>query len=185
MDDKFIEFTHLLRQNGLKVSAAENMDTLAAVGLTGIRNRLVLKDTLRATLVKRVVDIPVFDELFDLFFTGLGEIIKQASSATMDAMEMTEEEFQKFLEQLEQTLKAMGSELSELAKALLLNNTGQLERMLREAAQGANLQEIQRSFQGGTVCECAGADARFWSTHAGTCESEGSVAASWVKSRAG
>jgi len=120
MDDKFIEFTHLLRQNGLKVSAAENMDTLAAVGLTGIRNRLVLKDTLRATLVKRVVDIPVFDELFDLFFTGLGEIIKRASSDTMDAMEMTEEEFQKFLEQLEQTLKNMGTELSELAKALLL-----------------------------------------------------------------
>jgi hypothetical protein len=149
MDDKFIEFTHLLRQNGLKASAAENMDTLAAVGLTGIRDRLVLKDTLRATLVKRVVDIPVFDELFDLFFTGLGEIIKQASSATMGAMEMTEEEFQKFLEQLEQALKDMGSELSELAKALLLNNTGQLERMLREAAQGANLQEMQRSFQEG------------------------------------
>jgi uncharacterized protein with von Willebrand factor type A (vWA) domain len=149
MDDKFIEFTHLLRENGLKVSAAENMDTLAAVGLTGIRDRLVLKDTLRATLVKRVVDIPVFDELFDLFFTGLGEIIKATSSATMGAMEMTEEEFQKFLEQLEETLKNMGTELSELAKSLLLNNTGQLERMLREAAQGANLQEIQRSFQEG------------------------------------
>lgn len=149
MDNKFIEFTHLLRENGLKVSAAENMDTLAAVGLTGIRDRLVLKDTLRATLVKRVVDIPVFDELFDLFFTGLGEIIKAASAATMGAMEMTEEEFQKFLEQLEEALKNMGSELSELAKSLLLNNTGQLERMLREAAQGANLQDIQRSFQEG------------------------------------
>lgn len=149
MDDKFIEFTHLLRENGLKVSAAENMDTLAAVGLIGIRDRLILKDILRATLVKRVVDIPVYDELFDLFFTGLGEIIKQAGAATMGAMEMTEEEFQKFLEQLEQTLKDMGSELSELAKALLLNNTGQLERMLREAAQGANLQEMQRSFQEG------------------------------------
>jgi uncharacterized protein len=149
MDNKFIEFTHLLRENGLKVSAAENMDTLAAVGLTGIRDRLVLKDTLRATLVKRVVDIPVFDELFDLFFTGLGEIIKAASNATMGAMEMTEEEFQKFLEQLEEALKNMGSELSELAKSLLLNNTGQLEKMLREAAQGANLQDIQRSFQEG------------------------------------
>jgi hypothetical protein len=149
MDDKFIEFTHLLRENGLKVSAAENMDTLAAVGLTGIRDRLVLKDTLRATLVKRVVDIPVFDELFDLFFTGLGEIIKAAGAQTMSAMEMTEEEFQQFLEQLEEALKNMGSELSELAKSLLLNNTGQLEKMLREAAQGANLQDIQRSFQEG------------------------------------
>jgi len=149
MDDKFIEFTHLLRQNGLKVSAAENMDTFAALGLTGIRDRQVLKDTLRATLVKRVVDIPVYDELFDLYFTGLGEIIKAAGAATRNAMEMSEEEFQRFLEQLEEAMKSMGSELSELARALLTNNTGQLERMLREAAQGANLQDIQRSFQEG------------------------------------
>ena len=33
MDDKIIEFTHLLRENGLKVSAAENMDTFSALGL--------------------------------------------------------------------------------------------------------------------------------------------------------
>src|SRR5215510_12903127 len=149
MDDKIIEFTHLLRENGLKVSVAENMDTFSALGLVGLRSREVLKDALRATLVKRLVDIPVYDELFDLYFTGLGEIIKQAGAETMAAMEMSEEEFQKFLEQLEEALKNMGSELSELARSLLLNNTGQLERMLREAAQGANLQEIQRSFQEG------------------------------------
>jgi uncharacterized protein with von Willebrand factor type A (vWA) domain len=149
MDDKIIEFTHLLRENGLKVSAAENMDTFAALGLIGVRNRQLFKDALRATLVKRIVDIPVYDELFDLYFTGLGEIIKAAGESTMSAMEMTEEEFQKFLEQLEEALKNMGTELSELAKALLTNNTGQLEKMLREAGQRANLQDIQRSFQEG------------------------------------
>lgn len=149
MDDKIIEFTHLLRENGLKISSAENMDTFSALGLIGIRNRQLLKDTLRATLVKRVVDISVYDELFDMYFTGLGEIIKAAGAETMAAMEMSEEEFQRFLEQLEETLKNMGTELSELAKALLNNNTGQLEKMLREAAQQANLQDIQRSFQEG------------------------------------
>jgi uncharacterized protein with von Willebrand factor type A (vWA) domain len=149
MDDKIIEFTHLLRENGLKISSAENMDTFSALGLIGIRDRQLFKDALRATLVKRLVDIPVYDELFDLYFTGLGEIIKAAGAETMAAMEMSEEEFQRFLEQLEETLKNMGSELSELAKALLNNNTGQLEKMLREAAQQANLQNIQRSFQEG------------------------------------
>ncbi len=149
MDDKIIEFTQLLRENGLKISSAENMDTFSALGLIGIRNRQLLKDTLRATLVKRVVDISVYDELFDMYFTGLGEIIKAAGAETMAAMEMSEEEFQKFLEQLEEALKNMGGELSELAKALLNNNTGQLEKMLREAAQQANLQNIQRSFQEG------------------------------------
>src|SRR5215204_1688904 len=149
MDDKIIEFTHLLRENGLKISSAENMDTFSALGLIGIRNRQLFKDALRATLVKRVVDISVYDELFDLYFTGLGEIVKAAGAETMAAMEMSEEEFQRFLEQLEETLKNMGTELSELAKSLLGNNTGQLEKMLREAAQQANLQNIQRSFQEG------------------------------------
>ena len=149
MDDKLVEFAHLLRENGIKVSAAENMDTFAALGLIGIRHRQTFKDALRATLVKRMVDIPVYDELFDLFFTGLGEIIKAAGASTMAAMEMTEEEFQRFLEQVEEALKNMGMDLSELARALLTNNTGQLERQLREAAQGANLQNIQRSFQEG------------------------------------
>jgi uncharacterized protein with von Willebrand factor type A (vWA) domain len=149
MDDKIIEFTHLLRENGLKISSAENMDTFSALGLIGIRDRQIFKDALRATLVKRVVDISVYDELFDLYFTGLGEIIKAAGAETMAAMEMSEEEFQRFLEQLEEALKNMGTELSELAKSLLNNNTGQLEKMLREAAQQANLQNIQRSFQEG------------------------------------
>jgi uncharacterized protein with von Willebrand factor type A (vWA) domain len=149
MDDKIIEFTHLLRENGLKVSAAENMDTFAALGLVGIGDRQTFKDALRATLVKRVVDIPVYDELFDLYFTGLGEVIKAAGNATMQAMDMSPEEFQRFLEQLEETLKKMGADLSELARSLLTNNTGQLEKMLREAAQQANLQDIQRSFQEG------------------------------------
>ena len=149
MDDKIIEFGNLLRQNGLKVSAAENMDTFAALGLLGLGDRAVVKDTLRSTLVKRAVDISVYDELFDMFFTGLGEIIKEAGAATRQAMEMSEEEFQEFLEQLKEALENMGSELSELAQALLENNTGQLERMLREAAEQANLQDIQRSFQEG------------------------------------
>jgi uncharacterized protein len=149
MDDKVIEFTHLLRHNGLKVSAAENMDTFSALGLIGIADRQTFKDALRATLVKRVVDIPVYDELFDLYFTGLGEMIKAAGAATMQAMDMSPEEFQQFLEQLEEALKNMGANLSELARSLLTNNTGQLERLLREAAENANLQNIQRSFQEG------------------------------------
>lgn len=149
MDEKLVEFTHLLRQNGLKISLSENMDSFAALGLTGIGDRQLLKDTLRATLVKRVVDIPVYDELFDLYFTGLGEIIKSVTASTVDALGMSEEEFRRFLEQLEAALRDIGTEVSELARALLTNNTGQLERLLREAAQRANLHDLQRSFQEG------------------------------------
>ena len=149
MDDKIVEFVHLLRQNGVKVSPAENLEALAAVGLVGVADRQTFKDALRSTLVKRAVDLPVYDELFDLYFTGLGEIIKATTASMMGAMEMSEEEFQAFLEQLEKLLERMGKDLSPLARFLLTNDTGQLERMLREAAQQANLQSIERSFQEG------------------------------------
>src|SRR3989442_11562884 len=53
MDAKLIKFTHLLRQNGLKESAAEKMNTFPALGLTATADRQILKETRRATLVKR------------------------------------------------------------------------------------------------------------------------------------
>jgi len=149
MDDKIVEFTHLLRQNGVKVSPAENLEALAALGLVGVADRQTFKDALRSTLVKRAVDLPVYDELFDLYFTGLGEIIKATTASMLGAMEMSEEEFQEFLEQLEKLLKQMGRDLSPLTRSLLTNDTGGLERMLREAAQRATLQNIERSFQEG------------------------------------
>ena len=127
MDDKLIEFTHLLRQNGLKVSVAENMDTFAALGLTGIGDRQILKDTLRATLVKRVVDIPVYDELFDLYFTGLGELIKAASASTLNALELSEEEFQRFLEQLEEALAAGAEVVADLVGGHPAGRAGKAE----------------------------------------------------------
>lgn len=149
MDDKIVEFIHLLRQNGVKVSPAENLDALAAVGLVGLADRQTFKDVLRSTLVKRAVDLLVYDELFDLYFTGLGEIIKATTASMIGAMEMSEAEFQEFLKQLEKLLEQMGKDLSPLARFLLANDTGQLERMLREAAQQVNLQNIERSFQEG------------------------------------
>ena len=46
---------------------------------------------------------------------------------------MSDQEFQKFLDQVEEMLKEQGKKLSELAKQLLQNNTGQLEK---HAARG-------------------------------------------------
>ena len=53
------------------------------------------------------------------------------------------------MEQLAELLKDLNINLSELAEALLRNDTGRLERMLREAADQANAQGIERSYQEG------------------------------------
>jgi len=149
MDRKIIDFTALLRANGLRVSMSEHLDAFHALGELGIGEREALKDALRATMVKRSVDVPVYEELFDLFFTGLGSAIGDSTTAAMQALELSPQEFQSLIEQLAALLKDLDVNLSDLAGALLQNDTGRLERLLRQAADQANAQGIERSYQEG------------------------------------
>jgi len=149
VDDKIITFVGLLRQNGVRVSFAESMDTFRALDLVGLGTRLGVKDVLRATLVKRAVDVPTYDTLFDLYFSGVGEIVKQSEAGAMEALDLDAGEYQKLLEDLARFLAEQGLETSELTQALLQQDTARLERLLREAAQRAGVQRIERSFQEG------------------------------------
>jgi uncharacterized protein len=149
MDERLVEFSALLRQNGVRVSVAESMDAFRALGVTGLMERAEVRAALRTTMVKRSVDVPVFEELFDLFFSGLGQTISTITKGTAQALDMSEAELQKFLEELERRLKEAGIELSPLAQALLRADAGTLERMLREAAERAGLSEIDHGFQEG------------------------------------
>src|SRR5262245_8918898 len=113
MDDKLIEFTTLLRQNGLRVSMAENMDSFHALQLLGLGDRTLFKDALRTTLVKRSVDATTYDELFDLYFSGLGEMVKDSAGSLMGAMQLDEKSFQEMLDALADILRQMNVDLSE------------------------------------------------------------------------
>src|SRR5262249_53385382 len=135
MEEKLVEFANLLRENGVRVSLAETLDAFSASEVTGLGEREVFRAALRSTMVKRASELPVFEELFDVYFTGLGEIIKGASKAVQDALSMSDEEFQNFLDQMEKLLKDHGDELSDLAKQLLQNRDGQLEQMMRAPAR--------------------------------------------------
>src|SRR3989442_9601709 len=151
MDAKLVEFSNLLRQNGLRVSLAESMDMLRALAVVGLPDRRTVRATLRATMVKRSVDLPTFETLFDLFFSGLADAIKELTAATASALEMSEEEFQRFLDQLKQRLEEAGTELSPLARALLEADSGRLEKLLREAAEQAGVRAIQHGFPEGPL----------------------------------
>ena len=71
---------------------------MGASELVGLGEREAFRAALRATMIKRASELPIFEELFDLYFSGLGEIIKQAGQAVQDALSMSDQEFQKFLE---------------------------------------------------------------------------------------
>jgi uncharacterized protein with von Willebrand factor type A (vWA) domain len=149
MDRRIIEFSDLLRGNGVRVSFAESMDTFRALDLIGLRSRTVLRDTLRATLVKRASDFPTFDRLFDLYFAGMGDVMRQAEQATMEGLDVTPEEYQRLLDELAAWMREQGIEPSEVARALLQQDSGRLEQLLREAAANAGVQRIERGFQEG------------------------------------
>lgn len=149
MDAKIVEFTALLRTNGLRVSMSEHLDAFRALAELGVGDRESFKDALRAAMVKRSIDVPVYDDLFDLYFSGLGEAIRESADALMEAMQLGEQDFQSLMDQLADLLKNLDVDLSELARALLQNDTGRLEQMLREAAEQANAQSIERSYQEG------------------------------------
>jgi hypothetical protein len=153
VDDKIISFVGLLRQNGVRVSFAESMDTFRALDLVGLGSRLGMKDVLRATLVKRSVDVPTYDHLFDLYFSGVGEIVKGAESRSMEAMELDPAEYQKLLDDLAKFLAEQGIEPSELTRALLAQDTARLEQLLRNAAQQSGVQRIERTFQEGQYAQ--------------------------------
>jgi len=149
MNEKLLEFSNLLRRNGLRVSMAENMDSFRALSVVGLGDRETVRATLRASMVKRTIDIPAFEQLFALFFSGLADAIAEATAATRGALGLDDPEFQRLLDELERLLRERGIELSPLARALLAADGGRLERSLREAGERARVGDIQQGFQEG------------------------------------
>ena len=68
-----LAFGRLLRTLGLDVSAAQSRDALAAVAAVGVARRRDVQAALRATLVSRAGDLPIFDAAFDAFWRDHGE----------------------------------------------------------------------------------------------------------------
>jgi uncharacterized protein len=135
MEERIVEFATVLRRNGIRVSLSENMDAFRALELLGIGDPLLFRNALRATLVKRTGDVKPFEELFDYFFLGIGQALDALDRKIMDELGLTPERFQEMLEQIQRLLKEMEGDLSELTRALLKNNRGELERLLRDAIE--------------------------------------------------
>jgi len=149
MDEKIVEFANVLRQNGLWVSPAETLDAFAVISILGLKDRSAFKAGLRAAMVKRSPDIPTFDELFEVYFSGVGDAIKRTTGATIESLELSPAQFEAFLNKLRELLRAVQLDLSPLAWALLNLDAGRLERLLRAAADESGLAGIRRPFQQG------------------------------------
>jgi uncharacterized protein with von Willebrand factor type A (vWA) domain len=167
MEERILEFAALLRRHGLRISPAESLDSLTALQSTGLATRDTVKEVLRATMVKRSSDLPTFDEVFDLYFSALGEAIRESGEQAAQALGTSLADYQKLLEQLEELLRKrqeqQGQELSELARALLRHDDGTLQRRMREATENARPgsgEQPQRGRQEGQIGHALGEQLR-------------------------
>lgn len=66
--DRHVQFVAALREAGLPVSVAESLDAIAAFGQIDVLDREAFREAYATTLVKRQVQRPVFDRLFDVWY---------------------------------------------------------------------------------------------------------------------
>jgi uncharacterized protein with von Willebrand factor type A (vWA) domain len=163
---KILEFATVLRQSGMRVSVSETIDAFQALDELSFADRDVFRDALRSALVKRGDDIPSFDELFDLFWSGYYNNIKQSFDDAVGALGEEGIDVGELMRQLQEQLQggeAGDFDLSDLAKALLTSDLETLEAMIRAAAEAAGAERIQNMLQIGfftrRTMEQLGADA--------------------------
>jgi uncharacterized protein len=134
VDARLAEFAALLRSNGVRVSPAELADAIRAAAIVGAAERAPFRAALRATLVKRAADVPVFDGLFELYFSGLGRLAEGLEKGLL--AELSEQGLLEGddLEMIARTLDDLAAGMSPLARAALRGDAALLARLLRGAA---------------------------------------------------
>ncbi len=151
MESRILQLISALRASGVRISLAESAEAFTAVDLMGIQNRESFRLSLRATLIKDVRDIPVFEKLFPLFF-GSGQPPMMggdlSENLTPEEAQMLAEVLRQMTDQLRQRMERLMNgqplsreELEQLAQMVGLNNTDDLryqnwmaQRMMRAMA---------------------------------------------------
>ncbi|MGQ9903377.1 MAG: vWA domain-containing protein [Anaerolineae bacterium] len=115
MDQRLVEFVSALRSNGVRVSLAESVDALKAVEATGILDRNHFKNALKATLIKEPADVPVFEQVFPLYFGSGGPEMQQPQGLTKEQQQMLEQALDKLRQQIQELMRMLshGQRLSE------------------------------------------------------------------------
>jgi uncharacterized protein with von Willebrand factor type A (vWA) domain len=114
---------------GVRVSLAESMDAMHAVGILGVGDRNLFRESLRTTLIKESKDYSAFDELFRLYF-GSGGPPLQSALGNLSASDR---------EILKAAMAAMSGRLQQLLD-WLTSGDGPTKEELEEMARrsGAN-----------------------------------------------
>jgi len=146
MQKKVVEFTNLLRKAGVRVSTAETLDAFTALDEMPLEQRDLFKDALRTTMVKRSDDIPTYDRLFDLFWSGFHDLLREQLAQALGGMG-EDFDLDEALNALREALESMDVDLSELAQAMLTLDARSLEQLIRQSGAESGVEGIQNMLQ--------------------------------------
>ena len=151
MQKKVVEFTNLLRKSGIRVSVSECIDAFKALDELSLDDREIFRDALRAAMVKRGDEIPAYNELFDLYWSGFYDNLKDAFGNMEGSLGEMGIDLEQLLAQLAEMMQMMDGDLDlgDLAKALLTQDLSELENMIRQAAEQAGTERIENMLQVG------------------------------------
>ncbi|MCB0157504.1 MAG: VWA domain-containing protein [Caldilineaceae bacterium] len=154
-----IKFIAALRAGGVRVSMAESADAFRAVEDLGVMDREDFRLSLRSTLVKDINSLPVFDELFPLFFDSgdapdmqniMEDMSPEEAQMLAQALRMFNEKLRELMEKLLRGEQLSQEELSQLGNMVGLNRMDDLryqdwmaKRMMR-ALQFDEVREAMR-----------------------------------------
>lgn len=158
LDDRLIEFVRGLRAAGVRVSLAESMDAMRAVGLVGITEKEMFRQSIRATLIKESDDFLIFEELFPLYFgTGGSPLQNAMEDMSPDEQEMLKAALSAMSGRLQQLLDWLTSgqgptkeELEELARrsgARWANTPGEARWVSRRMLRQMGFQHLEEQIQ--------------------------------------
>ena len=159
MEERIIKFISALRASGVRISLAESADAFYAVDHIGIKKRETFRLSLRTTLVKDASSIPVFEELFPLFF-GEGDtppMMNLSDDLTPEEANMLAQALRQFNEKLREMLERLMNgeqlsqeELEKLAKLVGLNQADDLryrEWMVQRMEKALRFREVQEALK--------------------------------------
>jgi uncharacterized protein len=159
MDERIIKFIAALRAAGVRISLAESADAFQAIDSLGIKDREQFRLGLQATLVKDASSLPVFEELFPLFFGSQAppptlnisaDLTPEEAHMYAEALHEINEKFRKLLENLMQGKLLSQEELNHLAKLVGLNQASDMryrEWMVQRMKRALHFKEVQEALQ--------------------------------------
>ena len=160
MESRILQLIAALRSSGVRISLSESSEAFQAVDLMGILDKNVFRLSLRATLIKDARDIPIFDQLFSLFFSSnqppllVGNL---ADQLTPDEAWMIAEVIRNAADSLQHNLDRLmegkplsPQELESLARMVGLNRVDDLRLqkwMTKRMLQALEFPEVRKALQ--------------------------------------